>query len=92
MCRPSTTRHKVSGIDSIRPTGPHSQPQNIAEMTTETGESPVLWPYSERLDHLAHARLDHQEQPRALDHHRPARDRPRRRERAGTAAPPNAPT
>ena len=43
-CRPSTTRHMVSGVDSSRPTGPHSNVQKAAATMTATPESPVLWP------------------------------------------------
>ncbi len=46
MWRPSTTRQSVSGVDRISPTGPHSHAQKMAEMTTDTGDSPVLWPYT----------------------------------------------
>ena len=41
MCRPATSRHKVSGVDRINPAGPQSQLQNIAPTTTESGDNPV---------------------------------------------------
>ena len=46
MWRPATTRQRVSGVETMSPTGPHSQLQNIAAMTTDSGDSPVVWPYS----------------------------------------------
>ena len=46
MWRPATTKHRVNGVDTIRPTGPHSQLQNIAATTTDSGDIPVVWPYS----------------------------------------------
>ncbi len=44
--RPATTRHRVSGVDSSRPIGPHSAPQNSAETITASGDRPELWPYT----------------------------------------------
>src|ERR1700736_6080774 len=46
MCRPATSRHKVNGVDTIKPTGPHSQLQNIAAITTDSGDKPVVCPYN----------------------------------------------
>src|ERR1700693_95677 len=46
MWRPATTRHSVNGVETINPTGPHSQLQNIAATTTDSGDRPVVWPYS----------------------------------------------
>jgi hypothetical protein len=36
----------VSGVDSSRPTGPHSQYQNAAAISRATGRTPTFWPYS----------------------------------------------
>ena len=36
----------VSGVDRIRPTGPHSQAQKAAAINRARGELPVLWPKS----------------------------------------------
>ena len=44
MHRPITTRHRVSGVERIRPTGPHNHDQKMAATTTEKGERPVLLP------------------------------------------------
>ncbi len=46
MWRPATTRHSVSGVDTSSPIGPQIQLQKIAATTTDSGDSPVLWPYS----------------------------------------------
>src|SRR6476660_5905284 len=45
-CRPMTAKHTVIGAESTRPTGPHNQVQNIAEMIKATGDTPVCAPYS----------------------------------------------
>jgi len=45
----------------IRPMGPHSHPQKMAEMTTEMGESPVLRPYSSGSMNLAYQWLRYEE-------------------------------
>src|ERR1700687_6262568 len=45
MCRPATSRHKVSGVGRTRPTGPQSELQNMAPTTTESDDKPVAWPY-----------------------------------------------
>src|ERR1700691_5509301 len=44
--RPATSKHKVRGVETISPTGPQSQLQNTAAMTTDKGDNPVVWPYS----------------------------------------------
>src|SRR5262249_9478394 len=43
-CRPITARHTVIGVESTRPTGPHSQVQNTAEMIKASGETPGFAP------------------------------------------------
>jgi hypothetical protein len=54
-CRPITAEERalvadaitapwLSGVARTRPIGPQSQVQKVAETTTETRESPVLWP------------------------------------------------
>jgi hypothetical protein len=39
-----TTGHKVKGVESKRPNGPHNHVQNDAATTTATGERPALRP------------------------------------------------
>src|SRR5215470_13112564 len=46
ICRPTTARHTASGVDKISPTGPQIHVQNVAEIMTATGVTPVLRPYS----------------------------------------------
>src|SRR4051812_47641915 len=43
-CLAKTTRQSVSGVDSSKPKGPHSQVQNDAVTTTATGDRPALFP------------------------------------------------
>ena len=40
------TRQSVTGVEIISPIGPHSHVQKMAATITDTGESPVEWPYS----------------------------------------------
>src|SRR5277367_7055960 len=44
--RPNTTRQIVNGVAKIKPIGPQSQVQNVAETITATGDRPALWPYT----------------------------------------------
>ena len=44
MCRPATNRHRVSGVETIKPMGPHNQLQKIAATTTDKGDRPVVCP------------------------------------------------
>ena len=46
-CRPITSRHTVSGVDSTSPTGPHSAVQNVAATISDMADRPVLAPYSQ---------------------------------------------
>ncbi len=39
-----TTRHSVSGVDMIKPIGPHSHVQKMAATITDAGDRPVEWP------------------------------------------------
>ncbi len=41
---PTLRRHTVSGVDSTRPTGPHSHAQKIAATMIASGERPVREP------------------------------------------------
>ncbi len=41
---PITTRHTVRGVAMIRPIGPQSQVQNIADTMTARGDTPVRLP------------------------------------------------
>ncbi len=36
----------MSGVETIKPIGPQSQLQNMAAMTTDSGDRPVVCPYS----------------------------------------------
>ena len=56
-CRPSTTRQSVSGVAMIRPTGPQSQVQKIAEMHDREGRQAGALAVDEGLDHMPHERL-----------------------------------
>src|SRR5262249_12515731 len=46
-CRPRTTRHTVSGVDSSNPTGPNNQVQKVAAAISATEDRPVLAPYTQ---------------------------------------------
>ena len=41
-----TSRQTVSGVAMIRPIGPHSAVQNVADTISDMADSPVLVPYS----------------------------------------------
>src|ERR1700719_557508 len=45
-CLAKTTRHKVKGVESKRPSGPHNHVQKDAATTTATGERPALRPHT----------------------------------------------
>ncbi len=45
--RPITSRHTVSGVDMMSPTGPHSAAQKVAATMSDSADSPVLEPYSQ---------------------------------------------
>jgi len=44
--RPATTRQSVSGVETMRPTGPHSAPQKSAAAMMPKGAMPMVWPYT----------------------------------------------
>ena len=70
--RPATTRHRVSGVDSSRPTGPQMAAQNSAETMIASGDMPALWPYTFGSTMCATTTSDHQEQGQAGQRQLPA--------------------
>ena len=62
MWRPATTRHSVSGVETSSPIGPQIQLQKIAATTTDSGDRPVLWPYSCGSTTCAGDQFHHREQ------------------------------
>ena len=44
MNSPQTVRQTVIGVDNSSPTGPHSQPQKIAQISSAIGETPTRCP------------------------------------------------